>query len=56
LVDCQGCLDGEIERLADYLNEDEKAYALSVFSLLDDAGPDGMGKKDILVTLGATRS
>jgi len=51
LVDCQACLDDETERLSGYLNEVEKAWVLEVASLLDDAGPRGIGKKDILVRL-----
>ena len=49
LVDCQACLDDETERLSGYLNEAEKACALEIVSLLNDAGPRGIGKKDILV-------
>lgn len=51
LVDCQACLDDETERLSEYLNEEEKACILEIVSLLDDAGPRGIGKKDILVRL-----
>lgn len=56
LVDCRGCLDVEVERLSDYLEEAEKAFALEMISLLNDAGQRGIGKKDILVSLGAARS
>jgi len=51
LVDCQACLDGETEKLSGYMNEAEKACVLEIVSLLDDAGPRGIGKKDILVRL-----
>lgn len=53
LVDCQGCLDGEVERLSDYLDEEEKVLALEIVSLLNDAGQRGIGKKDILVRIRA---
>lgn len=56
LVDCQGCLDGEAERLSDYLDEAEKAFALEIVSLLDEAGKRGIGKKDISVRFEAARS
>jgi hypothetical protein len=56
LVDCQGCLDDEIERLSDYLEEAEKACALEILSLLNHAGPCGTGKKDILVSPRITHS
>ena len=49
LVDCQGCLNDEIGTLSDYLDEREKACALEIVSLLNDAGHRGMGKKDLLV-------
>ena len=52
LVDCQACLDTETERLSEYLDEAEKACALEIVSLLNDAGPHGIGKKDLLVNLG----
>jgi len=52
LVDCQACLDSEIETLSEYLDQAEKACALEIVSLLDDAGPRGIGKKDLLVSLG----
>ena len=51
-MDCQGCLDNEIESLPEYLDEGEKACALVIISLLNDAGPHGIGKKDLLVSLG----
>jgi hypothetical protein len=54
-VDCQACLDSEIERLAECLDETEKACALEIVSLLNDAGAYGIGKKDILVSLGRIR-
>jgi hypothetical protein len=53
LVDCQGCLDGEVGRLSDYLDKAEEAFVLEVVSLLDEAGQSGIGKKDILVSIGA---
>jgi hypothetical protein len=53
LVDCQGCLDGEVESLSDYLNEVEKVCALEIVSLLNDAGPNGVGRKDIPVSFRA---
>lgn len=56
LVDCQGCLDGEIERVSDYLDEAEKVYVLEIVSLLNDAGPYGIGKRDVLVSLGTIHS
>lgn len=56
LVDCQGCLDGETDRLTDYLDEAEKAFVLEIGSLLNDAGQRGIGKKDISVSIGAVRS
>lgn len=56
LVDCQSCLEGEMERLSDYLKEAEKALALEIVSLLNDAGQRGIGKKDIIVSTGAVRS
>jgi len=49
LVDCQGCLDGEIERLAEYLDEKEKGCIMGVVSLLNDVGPHGVGKHDLPV-------
>ena len=49
LVDCQACLDSETERLPEYLDEAEKACVLEIVSLLNEAGPRGMGKKEILV-------
>ena len=52
LVDCQACLDSEIERLAECLDEAEKACALEIISLLNDTGARGIGKRDILVSLG----
>jgi len=51
LVDCQACLDGEIERLSESLDEAEKACALDMVSLLSDAGPRGIGKKELVVSL-----
>lgn len=56
LVDCQGCLDCEVGRLSDYLDEAEKGFVLEVVSLLDEAGQCGIEKKDILVSIGAVRS
>ena len=50
LVDCQACLDGEVEKLPEYLDEAEKACALEIVSLLNDAGPRGIRKKDLLVS------
>jgi len=49
LVDCQACLDDEVDKLPEYLDEAEKACALEIVSLLNDAGPHGIRKKDILV-------
>lgn len=51
LVDCQACLDSEIETLPGYLDEAEKVCVLEIVSLLEGAGPRGMGKKDLLVSL-----
>jgi hypothetical protein len=56
LVDCQACLDGEIERLSDYLDEAEKACVLEILSSLNDAGPHGIEKKDIPVSPGNIHS
>ena len=53
LVDCQACLDEETEKLSGYLSEEEKACTLEIVSLLNNAGARGIGKKDILVRLGA---
>ena len=50
LVDCQACLDREIERLPEYLDEVEKACVLKIISLLNDAGSHGIAKKDLLVS------
>ena len=56
LVDCQACLDGELERLPEYLDETERARALEIISLLNNAGPHGIRKRDLLVSLGRTHS
>ena len=48
-MDCQGCLDGEIGRLINYLDEAERGCIMGVVSLLNDVGPRGVGKKDIPV-------
>ena len=56
LVDCQGCLDEEIESLPEYLDETEKACALEIVSLLNDAGPHGIGKKDLQASPGRIHS
>lgn len=45
-----------MERLSDYLKEAEKAFALEIVSLLNDAGQRGIGKKDTIVSTGAVRS
>lgn len=50
LVDCQDCLDGEIESLPEYLDEAEKGCALQIVLLLNDAGPRGIGKKEVIVS------
>lgn len=50
LVDCQACLDGEVERLPEYLDEGEKDCALEIISLLNEAGPRGLGKKELVVS------
>jgi len=54
LVDCQVCLDGEVGKLPEYLDETEKACALEIVSLLNDAGPHGIRKKDLLVSPGVS--
>jgi len=56
LVDCQACLDSEIERFPEYLDEGEMACALEIVSLLSDAGPHGIGKNDLLVSFGSIHS
>jgi len=49
-VDCQACLDGEVEKLSEYLDETEKACVLEIVSLLNDAGHHGIRKKELLVS------
>ena len=55
LVDCQACLDSEVDRFPEYLDEAERACALEIISLLNDAGPHGIGKKGLMVSLGYLR-
>ena len=52
LVDCQACLDSEVEMFPEYLDEAQRACALEIVSLLNDAGPHGIGKKELMVSLG----
>jgi len=55
LVDCQRCLDDEAERLSHYLDEAEKALALEIVSLLNDACESGIRRQDIPVRLQAPK-
>lgn len=55
LVDCQACLDSEVDRFPEYLDEAERACALEIISLLNDAGPHGIGKKELVVSFGYLR-
>ena len=52
LVDCQACLDGEVDRLSEFLDQTEEACALEIVSLLNEAGPHGIRKRDLLVSPG----
>lgn len=56
LVDCQACLDNEIEKLPEYLDAAQTDCALEIVSLLNNAGSPGIGKKELLVSLGRIHS